>query len=72
MWNDCEMITIIIKNIDKWKELWLWSTTQHNTFTESIGCAVAIETIQTLRCVWETSLTYTHTHTCMHAKVVFQ
>ncbi len=51
MWNDGEMIT---KNIDKWKELWLWSSTQHNTFTESIGYAVAIETIQTLRFVWET------------------
>ncbi len=61
MWSDGEMIT---KNIDKWNELWLWSTTQHNTFTESFGSAVAIETIQKLGVCM--GLTYTHTgiHVC--------
>ncbi len=57
MWNDGEMI----QNIDKGNvQLWLWSSTQHNIFTESIGYAVAIETIHILRCVWKAS----HTHTC--------
>ncbi len=46
---------------------------QHNnTFIENFGCAVAIETIQKLRCVWETAHIYIYGHTCMHAKVVFQ
>ncbi len=44
MWSDGEM------NV----KLWFLSSTQHNIFTESIGYAVAIETIQILRCVWET------------------
>ncbi len=43
---------------------WLWSSTQHNIFTESIGYAVAIETIHILRCVWKAS--HTHTDTQSH------
>ncbi len=37
---------------------WLWSTTQHNTFSESFGYAVAIETIQKCHI-------HTQTHVCM-------
>ncbi len=66
MWNDGGMITS--SNIDKWNvQHWLWSSTQHNIFTESIGYAVAIETMHILRCVWKTSHTHTDTQShCIH------
>ncbi len=37
---------------------------QHNIFIENIGYAVAIETIQILRCVWKILHTHTDTRVC--------